>query len=235
MPRALSSPRCRRASGRGEPLPQHGVRQVRRPRVDTHEIPPGRQRPDRLPDDRSEPPPPPVPLDCPADGLAHGISHFHALALRRSRDVEDLDRRSVASAPRPPQLAKACASADASHPLAHADRRARPFRRRAASTARPAFVAMRCRKPCFLARRRLFGWNVLFILLSLPAPSYRGVLLPCPQAGHAIASADLPVACPGEGGARALAPCSDSLPHTTMRSLDHPLSSTPVGISVGNL
>ena len=38
--------------------------------------------------------------------------------------------------------------------------RARPLRRRAASTARPARVRMRSRKPCVFARRRLFGWNV---------------------------------------------------------------------------
>jgi hypothetical protein len=37
---------------------------------------------------------------------------------------------------------------------------ARPFRRRAASTARPALVRIRSRNPCVLARRRLFGWNV---------------------------------------------------------------------------
>ncbi len=38
--------------------------------------------------------------------------------------------------------------------------RARPLRRRAESTARPARVRMRSRKPCVFARRRLFGWNV---------------------------------------------------------------------------
>jgi hypothetical protein len=38
--------------------------------------------------------------------------------------------------------------------------RARPLDRRAARTARPARVRMRSRKPCVLARRRLFGWNV---------------------------------------------------------------------------
>ena len=38
--------------------------------------------------------------------------------------------------------------------------RARPLRRRAARTARPALVRMRSRNPCVLARRRLFGWNV---------------------------------------------------------------------------
>jgi hypothetical protein len=39
---------------------------------------------------------------------------------------------------------------------------ARPLARRALSTRRPPAVAMRARKPCFLARRRLFGWNVRF-------------------------------------------------------------------------
>jgi hypothetical protein len=38
--------------------------------------------------------------------------------------------------------------------------RSRPLCLRAASTARPARVRMRSRKPCVLARRRLFGWNV---------------------------------------------------------------------------
>jgi hypothetical protein len=38
--------------------------------------------------------------------------------------------------------------------------RARPFRRRAERTARPARVRIRSRNPCTLARRRLFGWNV---------------------------------------------------------------------------
>ena len=36
----------------------------------------------------------------------------------------------------------------------------RPLCLRAASTARPARVRMRSRKPCVFARRRLFGWNV---------------------------------------------------------------------------
>lgn len=36
----------------------------------------------------------------------------------------------------------------------------RPLRRRAARIERPARVRMRRRKPCFLARLRLLGWNV---------------------------------------------------------------------------
>jgi hypothetical protein len=42
----------------------------------------------------------------------------------------------------------------------YADRLSRPFRRRAVKTALPARVRIRNRKPCTLARRRLFGWNV---------------------------------------------------------------------------
>jgi hypothetical protein len=43
-----------------------------------------------------------------------------------------------------------------------AERRARPLARRLLSTARPARVDMRARKPCFLARRWVFGWKVRF-------------------------------------------------------------------------
>ena len=43
---------------------------------------------------------------------------------------------------------------------AQAARRWRPLPRRAARMARPARVRIRRRKPCFLCRRRLFGWNV---------------------------------------------------------------------------
>ena len=43
-----------------------------------------------------------------------------------------------------------------------ADRRWRPLARRDLRTARPARVLMRLRKPCFLERRRLLGWNVRF-------------------------------------------------------------------------
>lgn len=57
-----------------------------------------------------------------------------------------------------------------------ADRRARPWRRRARRTARPDRVAIRVRKPCFLARRRLLGWKVLFmvcLVLSIPGATRR--------------------------------------------------------------
>jgi hypothetical protein len=41
-------------------------------------------------------------------------------------------------------------------------RRFRPFARRRLSTSRPFFVLIRTRKPWARARRRVFGWNVLF-------------------------------------------------------------------------
>jgi hypothetical protein len=47
-------------------------------------------------------------------------------------------------------------------PVRQADRRARPLARRFLSTARPARVLIRARKPCLRARRRLLGWNVRF-------------------------------------------------------------------------
>ena len=56
-------------------------------------------------------------------------------------------------------------------------RRLRPLARRAFSTCRPAFVAIRARKPCVRLRFRLLGWNVLFIArlvfsLKVMGPSF---------------------------------------------------------------
>src|SRR5699024_7267703 len=48
-----------------------------------------------------------------------------------------------------------------------AESSARPLARRAFRMARPARVRMRARKPCFLARRRLFGWNVRLLMVLL--------------------------------------------------------------------
>jgi hypothetical protein len=35
-------------------------------------------------------------------------------------------------------------------------------------------VRMRRRKPCTLARRRLFGWKVLLLIVVSPKPSFEG-------------------------------------------------------------
>ena len=59
---------------------------------------------------------------------------------------------------------------------AQADSLERPLRRRDDRIERPARVRMRRRKPCFLARRRLFGWNVR-LLTGIPHDSGGGPLM----------------------------------------------------------
>src|SRR5699024_9542857 len=49
---------------------------------------------------------------------------------------------------------------------AQADSEERPRARRALTMLRPARVRIRARKPCFLWRRRLFGWNVRLLIGS---------------------------------------------------------------------
>ena len=56
----------------------------------------------------------------------------------------------------------------------YADSSVRPLRPRAARMARPARVRMRSRNPCTLARRRLFGWKVLLLMVIAPKPSFEG-------------------------------------------------------------
>src|SRR6516165_5589437 len=53
---------------------------------------------------------------------------------------------------------------------------ARPLCLRAARTARPARVRIRSRKPCVLARRRLFGWNVRLLTGAPGKVSVTGTL-----------------------------------------------------------
>lgn len=62
--------------------------------------------------------------------------------------------------------AKDTERAPASESDDQAERRCRPFSRRARITARPPLVAIRWRNPCFLARLRTFGWKVRFMWIS---------------------------------------------------------------------
>jgi hypothetical protein len=55
----------------------------------------------------------------------------------------------------------------------YAESSVRPFARRAARMPRPARVRMRRRKPCTLARLRLFGWKVLLLIAVSPNASYK--------------------------------------------------------------
>ena len=66
---------------------------------------------------------------------------------------------SVAARPNPRQLGKARTAANS---VNQAESRARPRARRDLSTARPARLRIRRRKPCFFFRFRLFGWKVRF-------------------------------------------------------------------------
>lgn len=54
----------------------------------------------------------------------------------------------------------------------YALRRARPLRRRRASTSFPARVRMRARKPCLRLRRRLWGWKVRLPLVMMDEAVY---------------------------------------------------------------
>ncbi len=76
-----------------------------------------------------------------------------------------------------------------------ADRDSRPLRRRAARIARPARVRIRNRKPCTLARLRLFGWKVRLLTVHISSRSRycsgdrrspRGRMSPAPQHQHLI-------------------------------------------------
>jgi hypothetical protein len=63
-------------------------------------------------------------------------------------------------------------------PPDQADSRLRPLRRRDLMIARPARSDMRCRKPCFLARLRVFGWYVRFTHCLLGPGLSSGVVQP---------------------------------------------------------
>ena len=62
--------------------------------------------------------------------------------------------------------------------------RARPLRRRAARTARPALVRMRSRNPCVFARRRLFGWNVRLLTGAPERCIVRKMQMPAARPGQ---------------------------------------------------
>lgn len=52
--------------------------------------------------------------------------------------------------------------------------RVRPLARREERTDLPPRVAIRARKPCFLARLRLLGWNVRLVVIGTPCSSLAG-------------------------------------------------------------
>ena len=127
----------------------------------------------------TEPAPDSVTHDRPAHGLTHHEADPRGLVVAGPAEQVARDQRPPCAAAAAQGLART-PSASASVRLREAQAitaalagphqrqarvaqtliRARPLRRRAARTARPARVRMRSRNPCVFARRRLFGWNV---------------------------------------------------------------------------
>ena len=114
------------------------------------------------------------------DLAGHGEGNARRVVNRLGRRGQHGHRHGVPSDPAtvPPQFLERTAI---TNPPDQADRRRRPLSRRERRTLRPARVAMRERKPCFFARRRLLGWNVRFTRglrdLMEPAGALRSSLL----------------------------------------------------------
>ena len=106
--------------------------------------------------------PQPAAKSVAGDGGTEGASDRERRARRRHQWIEKEvapQRRAVDPRTVTTEAFERVALAD---PVRQADRRARPLARRFLSTARPARVLIRARKPCLRARRRLLGWNVRF-------------------------------------------------------------------------
>lgn len=99
-----------------------------------------------------------IPRDRRADRTPDGESHLrHSTRGIREHHAPDHTATNTCSLlAQAPEVVTTVQSVD------QADKRWRPLRRRAFSTARPARVDMRARKPCFIDRRFLFGWYVRF-------------------------------------------------------------------------
>lgn len=102
---------------------------------------------------RSEPTTQQIALDGRPGGAADGEGHlrWNHLGIGNERAPERIDPHTDAISPE----ADECVAF--ANPVDQADRRARPLARRDFSTARPARVLMRARKPCLRARRRMLG------------------------------------------------------------------------------
>src|SRR5690606_22966209 len=99
--------------------------------------------------------------DCATHRATHDEAKTHVIT-RRGNDVRDSVCSSTSFTPANHALVIRTAGESIGsrkhRPTGYADSSVRPLPRRAARIARPARVRIRARKPCFLARRRLFGW-----------------------------------------------------------------------------
>lgn len=105
----------------------------------------------------------------PGHGVADRARSHHTEggpgALRRL-ERHGTDGSESTNRPMTPEFGELRSSTDR---VDHALRRCRPLRRRLRMTFRPARSDIRARKPCFMALRRLFGWNVRFTAVSCHA------------------------------------------------------------------
>jgi hypothetical protein len=118
---------------------------------------------------RAQAPSHPVPHDgspyTPTDAVGDANAIGRAASIRCALGKEHHRHRIPPGAPPlTPQRVECRTIAD---PSDQADNRARAFRRRARTIARPARVRMRSRKPCRLARLRVLGWYVRFTFCLL--------------------------------------------------------------------
>jgi hypothetical protein len=117
---------------------------------------------------------PDAPIHDEPDGRCSTDLHA-GIRISRKRDVRDegASNRPRATPDRDAEVLAAAHAMDLIEQRAQADSLERPLRRRDDMIERPARVRMRRRKPCFLERRRLFGWNVR-LLTGLPHDSGGG-------------------------------------------------------------
>lgn len=92
-----------------------------------------------------------------ADRATNPVRHAHARIVDAARRGEVADAQ-WSAAHRSAIVPKGIEIAPERESPDQAERRVRPFWRRALMMARPARVRMRWRKPCLRARLRLFGW-----------------------------------------------------------------------------
>lgn len=151
------------------------------------EVPPRRnlllQRCDRGPEAATDA----VPLDRGACLSRQGKGHPDPACLRGGHGSNP-QAPLTAAAPLPAEPGELLSTGDRAD---QADRRWRPLARRDFRTARPALVDIRARNPCFLDRRRLFGWNVRFTGPSSRA--LRVVVISCSTATSRHGLRTLPV------------------------------------------
>jgi hypothetical protein len=137
----------------------------------------------------------PVSLDGAPETLAGDHGHLRRLAVPPMVQDDGPRPHPAAGADRGPDpRSRMEASVVGQH--RHTERRVRPLLRRDEMMERPARVRMRRRKPCFLCRRRLFGWYVRFMLSPSKKPSaarFRSALIATPAMCVADAGRHRPV------------------------------------------